>query len=528
MRYPALVKHALSAIAFLLISAFLVGAAMTVVDFYDGLDKDPSKSPNYEPSETPNTPETPDEDTDDINDGKYAENLSSVLGASFVEGLFEDLSDVDGEELARLYEKLISNISDISLIENASLAKSSSYKALTHALVRSGVGLSGPYAVGKKTVSVKYKKDSSTDSSIKDGTIKIGTREEEVDILALELYMGYVIMNSEEGVSSLCDENGELLLADIGDKVPAYKRTVSGAPVFSDTSGAYYVFDSEKKEFSAVESDSILYSLEYDYPYRPYLNDKGEQIYAKYDSKAKKYKFYNAVTGEQVISSSYAEVYDFDENGYAFVKSGSTNLIINVKGKEIFKSPTSNYYFYPDKTVNQGCWVREYYERPYISDIRAIGSDRVDEYGFVRARLRLVGRSSSVYGTVVLDYEVLIDTATGKHFAIPEGYTLEGYSDGVLLLSKGGRYGYYSIEGKWIAQPIYTYAAPFVQGLAVVGYADGTRGMIDREGNIVLPFAFSHVSNVSSGLVSAYSEIGGWEIFKLVETASEPSGDGVK
>lgn len=521
MRYFKFAKWTVSAIAFLVIAALLVGTAMTVVDFYDGLDKEPSKEPIHEPSETPNDPETPENtEPDEDTENKYVINLSYALGTNFVEGLYEDLSLVDGKVLSQLYEKLTANIADISSVDGAIIARSSSYAPLTHALVKSGVGLSGPYAVGKRTVSVQYKIDSSMDPSIKDATIKIGTRDEEIDITAIELYMGYIIKNSEDGVSALCNDNGEILASDMGDKVPAYQRTVSGNPVFSDASGAYYVFDTEKSEFDTVTAEDILPSLKYDYPYRPYLNDKGEQIYVKYDSKAKKYKFYNAVSGKQVISAAYVEAYDFDQNGYVFAKSGSTNGIVDVNGKSVWKSPTSNYYFYPDKTVNQGCWVREYYERPYINDMSAMGADRVDEYGYVRVRLRLIGRSSSVYGRVVADYEALVDVKSGKHFEIPEGYTLEGYSDGVLLLSKNGRYGYYSIEGKWIAQPIYTYAEPFIQGLAVVGYSDGTRGMIDRDGNIVLPFAFSYVSNVSSGLVSTYSESGGWEIFKLVENAS--------
>jgi hypothetical protein len=41
--------------------------------------------------------------------------------------------------------------------------------------------------------------------------------------------------------------------------------------------------------------------------------------------------------------------------------------------------------------------------------------------------------------------------------------------------------------------------------------------MIDTKGNVVLPFAFRYVSNVSSGLVAAYSDVGGWEIFNLLE-----------
>ncbi len=525
MGYFKFAGWAVSALAFLLVASLLVGAAMTIVDFYDGLDEENGEdTPIHEPSERPEEDETPEDDSESADDsGNYVNNLSLAFGTGYVEGLFEDVSIVDGETLASLYEKLTANIAGSA--EGAVLASSSSYASGTHIIVKTDVKLSGPYAVGKETVSVKYKVDSSTDPSIKDATVKIVSRDEEVDIKTVELYMGYIIINSEEG-ASLCDENGRVLLSDMGDKEPANRRTVSGSPVFKDASGAYYIFDSEKSEFSAAESSALLIGLEYDSPYRPYVDENGNQIYAKYDSKSKKYVFYSTEKDEQTIKTAYADVYSFSESGYALVKNGSLYIIIDAGGKEVFGVQTSNYYYYPDKTVNQGYWVRAYYELPYINDIRAIGSGTVDEYGYLRMRIRLVGRSNSVYGQVVADEERLVNVNTGKYFTIPDGYTLEGYSDGVLLLSRDGRYGYYSIEGHWIAQPIYTYAQPFVQGLAVVGHENGTRGMIDTEGNIVLPFAFTYVSNVSSGLVSAYSESGGWEIFKVLELPTkEPAGD---
>ena len=126
----------------------------------------------------------------------------------------------------------------------------------------------------------------------------------------------------------------------------------------------------------------------------------------------------------------------------------------------------------------------------------------------------LIACLNNSYGTIAQDIDRLINI-DGEYFDIPEGYTLEGYSNGVLLLSKDGLYGYYSINEYWIAQPIYDYARPFVQGLAVVGFENGTVGMIDTEGNIVMPFVFTSISDVSSGIISAYIEGVGWNIYSL-------------
>ena len=109
--------------------------------------------------------------------------------------------------------------------------------------------------------------------------------------------------------------------------------------------------------------------------------------------------------------------------------------------------------------------------------------------------------------------EVLLDTK-GEQFPIPVDYELNGYSDGILLLEKDGVFGFMDTTGAWIAEPIYTYAEAFYEGLAVLKTADGRYGLIDTNGNIVLPFGYEHISSCSDGVVVAYSDENGWEIFK--------------
>lgn len=507
MRYLKLAPWGVSAIVFLIVASLLVNFAMTAVDFQDGLKND-EQSDNLPdvslPDEDEQGDDTPSEDAGE----QYVTNLSNALGIGFVEGLVSDLSYADKE----LYDKLMKDILGPEAVGDKTLVSAGVYDEESVVIVKTDIRLDRDFSVGKETVKVAVKQTSSSDASI-----KIVYEDKEVDIKTVELYMGYIIINSPEGISSLYNGDGEPLVENMGDKAPANKRTASGNAVFIDASGAYYILDEEKSDFVSVPEDKIISYLEYDYPAFSFKNDDGEQIYAFYDKAKKVYKYYNAATEKQEISSAYSNAYSFGESGYAFVKTtGGAFAIIDSTGKTVHQAASNNFFYYPTAGVNQGAYVRRYYALPYTSDIGAVGSGVVDEHGWMRVRVRLIGRSSSNYNKTVADYETLVNIS-GEYFDIPSGYTLEGYSDGVLLLSKDGRYGYYSIDKKWIAQPIYTYAAPFVQGLAVVGCEGGTLGMIDTKGNIVLPFVFSHVSSASSGLVSAYSESAGWEIFKIMQ-----------
>ena len=84
----------------------------------------------------------------------------------------------------------------------------------------------------------------------------------------------------------------------------------------------------------------------------------------------------------------------------------------------------------------------------------------------------------------------------------------------MILLERDGLYGFMDYSGKWIAQPIYTDAEAFSEGLAVIGTADGRYGMIDTSGNIVVPFAYTHISSCSDGVIAVYSEESGWHILR--------------
>lgn len=313
-------------------------------------------------------------------------------------------------------------------------------------------------------------------------------------------------------VLSIYDRNGKLLVDDIGTKEPYYARDYSNRPVFKDADGNLFAFDG--KSFLATDKGNLRSELFYDYPAYP-LGEYKSVYEAHYNPQTGYYEFINYKTGQKVINDQYLLAFNFGAEGYAVIGSEYNNVlkVIN-RQKRVMFNAGSNYVFYRDPNTGKKQYVRDYFYLPDTFGIESIGCAGFDN-GYLRIRIKTLSKMSDAMNAVVKDEYYLVNLS-GEKFSIPEGYTLEGYSDGVLLLSKDGLYGYYSIEGKWIAQPIYSYARPFVQGLAVVGSKDGTVGMIDTTGNIVLPFVYTSIEDVSSGLIVTYCEGVGYETYELI------------
>ncbi len=181
--------------------------------------------------------------------------------------------------------------------------------------------------------------------------------------------------------------------------------------------------------------------------------------------------------------------------------------VIDEKGKIMF---TSRKNF----TSDLGWNANEFYCDPLLRDISSIGSYYFD-HGLLRIRLQSYDRYQfTEYDMFMIgtDDDLLV-RPDGSRFYIPSGYKLEVYSDGMLLLSRDGKYGYMNYKGEWVVEMGLLNASPFVEGVAAVQRPNGKYGMIDTEGNTVIPFRYDHISNASSGLVAAFSEKNGWEIY---------------
>lgn len=80
---------------------------------------------------------------------------------------------------------------------------------------------------------------------------------------------------------------------------------------------------------------------------------------------------------------------------------------------------------------------------------------------------------------------------SGKRKLLVEKAREVGYTGNGLLAVKNakGLYGYYDLAGKAVIKPQFDYAETFCRGFAVVG-KDGLRGLIDVQGNFVIPMRY--------------------------------------
>lgn len=223
---------------------------------------------------------------------------------------------------------------------------------------------------------------------------------------------------------------------------------------------------------------------------------------------------YKDARGKVLIAPRYLYAYPFGADGLAAVivyndtVEAATLAFIDKTGKARIDVAGK---LLRDYTINDADVYDGYYQC-LSNDETALGSYYFD-HGYVRVRHRMVLRTK-IYNAYI-DEETLIDK-DGKEFRMPDGYKLVAYSDGILLLEKGGKYGYMNYRGEWIAQPVYTYAEPFSQGLAVVG-GTGAIGMIDTTGAFVINPTYEHVSAASRGVIAAYREKDGWTLFNIVK-----------
>ena len=437
-------------------------------------------------------------------DKKYLTSLKSALYYTDIEGLIKDRASTSLESRVEYYKRLAGVIGGFDG-ESDKISASGVYNGESFEIKLAKSGLYDEYTSGVEKVTVYTKVHSPDDGSyVTHSSDIVRARCKVVP------YMGYLLVGGtdENGNAfiSLCSYDGEVLVDNIEDKEPYFARDYDNLPVFVDSQSQYYSFDGKK--FNKIKRENVRAELYYDYPASPLAAYNGSTE-VKYLPRYDKYQFVNYKSGKASISARYLYAFNFSQ-GYAVVMTTANAVrIINTSAKSMFASTA--WHIFPGTRM----YVQYFFALPDTLGIESMGFSGFDN-GWLRVRVRALSRMNNSYNTVADDVDKLINT-NGEYFDIPDGYTLEGYSNGVLLLSKDGLYGYYSINGYWIAQPIYDYARPFIQGLAVVGYADGTVGMIDTEGNIVLPFVYTHISDVSSGVITAYTEGIGWNVYCLCE-----------
>ena len=346
---------------------------------------------------------------------------------------------------------------------------------------------------------------------------------EEYNVPAVELYMGYMLLRSGN-TTTLYSPDGFRLFDYLSESAgPAFTRDKNGNPVFwykeSVDSEIRYVIVGENG-FIASDYDDTLHGrgLYFDYSPAFGLTDSNLIRIVKPVTTVNV-----ALDGTETAVDSILWAYGFNSNWRrttfrfktAFDFSENMAAVTEEDGKLFYIGPYGYAPFYTEKQYYYSEWyVQEYLLPPLSAGPESIGFYYYD-HGLVRARRQVIDWAAMHYRDVfrvAVDEDFMMDK-NGKEFPLPEGYDIVSYSDGVILLTRDGKYGYMDYTGAWIAQPIYDYAQPFYEGLAVVGFGEGDRLMIDTEGNIVIPMgAYGYISNASGGVVAAWRDGHGWDI----------------
>lgn len=225
--------------------------------------------------------------------------------------------------------------------------------------------------------------------------------------------------------------------------------------------------------------------------------------------------------GNTVIEPQFNKAYNFSKDGYAVVEDRHGHICtIDKKGSIVYNPyDDKNLLYFPDMGNQK---IRDGYYAPDTYGKESTGMLYYDN-GYCLMRRILLDTEN---GNKVLRESLEVVDIHGNRVVYPSDYKLVSYGEGLLLLTKNGRYGFMNTKGEWVVEPNLTYASNFSEGLCVVGYSDGKLGVIDSKGNVILPFIYKHIEDCSGGLITAYAPEGGWSVYqKLTTVKSEKKAE---
>jgi hypothetical protein len=148
---------------------------------------------------------------------------------------------------------------------------------------------------------------------------------------------------------------------------------------------------------------------------------------------------------------------------------------------------------------------------PQKEGVEALGYSYFDQ-----GLLRVVFATYDSEGNLSETREGIINTK-GEEVTLPQGYRAVSYHEGIFTMTDGEKWGYLTSTGAWLTNPVYQHCEPFFEGLAVVTGEGGKKGLINREGKVVLACAFDSISNFSDGFALLTDQyVGNYLISKTI------------
>lgn len=434
-------------------------------------------------------------------------DLPSETSESSGEADASDVSETSGEDVpaARAYLNGLPRYKNG--YESSLSAENAGTVVTLEATFGGSTGVNEEFSLVDRTVKVPERRNG------EDGGYTTVEVEQTEQAPQLELYGGILLQNKEKGVFAI-GTDGAILL-DLTGYEPAYMRSPNegNAPLFRKNGQYYFLKDNLPVATTSVRNLGVYfdYNSAYYAPKLPY-----------YPFKDAATGFYGYKKGAEIVIDPnvdkvngsgdslkyrYYKAFFFDSYGFAAVQSKQNGRVVFIDGTgRIVIDPDLFSYGY-----TEGTKALDLFLLPDTFGKESIGFLYFD-HGFIRVRRQVVDRTN--FTSILEDYDTLIG-ADGNYSPLPGGYTLVGYMDGVALLQKGDRYGFFKPGESWITEPSYTVASTFSGGLGVIGDADGKVGAIDVGGKFVIPQVFDYISPVSEDRMVAYSDEAGWVLLRL-------------
>ena len=329
----------------------------------------------------------------------------------------------------------------------------------------------------------------------------------------VEPFMDYIIIRSGDK-EILSSASGKIITRDFGALgIEILKmRDKENRTVFKTQDGSYWIYDPDYYTNNPTEdkktgggfvplgnqfNESVIGDRGVPFMYPSYYGAYGANGLDRLHNPSflKKWSYAVAGTVNNQIPRNYDRAFNFTENdGIAYQESSGRGFKLFFLDEHGRNYLTNNYnYFAPDK----------------------ITKNHLGFFYFDHGLTRVYEREFDRRGFEIAERELLVDY-NGVPFYIPEDYEIKAYSNGMILLYKDGRYGFMNYWGEWIAQPIYIYAQPFYEGVAVIGLENGKKALIDTQGNLLVKFKYNLITNCTGGAVALYEKNVGWTILNRV------------
>lgn len=494
----ALITQITTTISFILFVALFI---LYEKGYYDFTFIERPKGPNVSVSDSlspdQNNVHSPENNPNDSDNTDKNNNNTSDSDNSKDDNPSSDDNPNPTGETAVTYETVTSAIADANTLKKQGYKLSDEIfsKDNFRLAVVSAPNLTKDFSNSKETIELPVR-----EYDKKMGGYETFLQTIERDRAAVKLYMGYIIYDDKKG-GILYDSEFNVLANNFNqnDYKPAYFRSAYGYPLFEADGSYRYI--SDVNTFTADPQAAFYNGIRADLP--EYYTMPEAEISPYYDKETKKWGYYDTVGGI-VIKPEYLAAYQLNENGLAAVLKDDRRLVFINRNNGIELDLSGEFLY--QNTVRAVAMLYE----PDTFGLESLGMFRFD-HGLTRVR-RHVYEKGRGHNYVLDDRDMLIDEK-GNEYILPAGFNLVSYSDGIALLEKDGLYGYFDYAGRWVAKPEYTYATPFVEGLAVIGQKDGKKALIDTQGNIILDYVFDYISMPSSGLIATYEINNGWNIY---------------